>query len=167
MGSRSGGVAIYVKDGLEYTIRSDLDTLMIDTCELISIQLSNDNTPRNIMYRPPGSNLAKFNARYHTLLDKMNAEKCETYISGDINVNLLNSETHHETANLRFKHNQCPAITKPMHSCNTTSTLINNIFTSRHDHDFNAGLLITNLPDYLPIFFISTNIIHDMKLKNI
>jgi hypothetical protein len=38
IGYRGGGAAIYVKDGLNYTMWSDLDALMIDTCELISIQ---------------------------------------------------------------------------------------------------------------------------------
>ena len=73
IGSRGGGVAIYVKDGLDYTIRSDLDALVFDACELIIIQLSNDNIVRNIVavYRPPGSNLIKFNASYCKLLDKL------------------------------------------------------------------------------------------------
>jgi exonuclease III len=172
IGSRGGGVAIYVKDGLNYTIRSDLDALMIDVCELISIQLSNDNITRNIVavYRPPGGNLTNFNNSYCTLLDKLNAEKCETYITGDFNVNLLNSEVHQETAsflNMCFEHNQCPAITKPTHFCNTTSTLIDNIFINKHDHDYNAGLLITDLSDHLPIFYISPNRTNNRKVKKI
>ena len=53
------------------------------------------------------------------------------------------------------------------HFCNTTSTLIDNIFISKHDHDYNAGLLITDLSDHLPIFYISPNRIHDKKFKKV
>jgi len=157
-----GGVAVYIDEDLSFFPRSDLDLLEFNTMEFAFVQIT-DNCKNKIVvgsvYRPPGNDLKLFIDDYDKLLDKLYKGKCKLYIAGDFNVNLLNHDCHIDTEhfiNSVYAHHQYPVILRPTRVCQTTSTLIDNIFVDTLDEAYCAGLLISDISDHLPIFYIST-----------
>jgi exonuclease III len=158
-GRRGGGVAIYIKDNLNCSIRDDLNVCLNDDFEFLCVQVKHHRICNNIVvvYRPPSGCLQSFNDSYNSLLNKLctGNDKFETYIAGDFNINLLNYETHNDTntfLNTAFEHHLYPIITRPTRFSNTNTTLIDNIFTNNPGNNYYAGLLLTDLSDHLPIF---------------
>ena len=72
-----GGVALYIRDDLSFTARSDLCLINCDDVDSAFIQLciGKCNFIVGIVYRPPDQNLPVFNTAYSMLLDKIAAEK--------------------------------------------------------------------------------------------
>jgi hypothetical protein len=95
---------------------------------------------------------------YSKFCNKVTADKCENYIIGDFNINLLNHANHPETEtfiNSMMQYHQYPVIDKPTRFGLNTSTLIDNIFANNFSEEYYAGLIVTDLSDHLPIFYIS------------
>lgn len=158
-----GGVAIFIKDHLSFTARKDLNLFNNDFCELLFVDIAltlRDKVTVGVIYRPPGDNLSIFNDHYCQLLDKIPHTKNNCFITGDFNINLLNYETHCETGNFLnniFSHFQYPTITRPTRFSPTSSSLIDNIFINNVSNNYHAGLLISDISDHLPVFYISDN----------
>ena len=163
---RGGGVAAYIKECLCFEVRNDLDQYYSDEFEFICVKVLQGKLHNNIVviYRPPNSNISVFTENYNKLMTKLNKEKCDTYVAGDFNINLLNYEKHNDTncfLNTAFEHHQYPVITRPTRFGDTRSTLIDNIFTNNPSGDYIAGFFITDLSDHLPIFYMSSNKLHE------
>jgi len=158
-----GGVALFVQDNLSFTVRKDLDNIMpdyVDTAFVDVIEGRNSKFTVGVVYRPPDGELSIFNDCYFKLLDKLSGCKSKCYIAGDFNINLLNCDKHMETEtflNGLFSHHYFPTITRPTRFCSTASTLIDNIFFNNPSIDSHSGIIISDLSDHLPIFFISGN----------
>lgn len=79
----------------------------------------------------------------------------------DFNVNLLNPGEHKGTTdfiNTFYNITLFPVIVKPSRiTTTTTATLIDNIFTNEMDQ-LDAGLLITDISDHLPVFAVFQNV---------
>ena len=81
-------------------------------------------------------------------------------LMGDFNINLLNHDTYSPTADFIDVLNSFslyPSITKPTRITSKTATLIDNIFTNSYSKQ-TARLILTDISDHLPFFFISTNL---------
>jgi len=81
------------------------------------------------------------------------------YLLGDYNINLLKADCHHHTsefANCMLSHSYFPLITRPTRLCNTSQTLIDNIFCSNVvlSKDMVNGILCTDISDHYPVFTI-------------
>ena len=66
--------------------------------ESLFIQISHTNLSVKdiivgVVYRRPGTNLTNFYEHFAALLEKINLESRPTYILGDFNIDLLNSNT--------------------------------------------------------------------------
>lgn len=165
IGQRGGGVAIYVRHGLNYDCRNDLDIYNNDDFEFLAIQLHDrngqkKNTRKNIVtiYRPPGKCIEDFIHSYTKLLDKLSQDNCENIITGDFNINLLNYMKHHYTENflnLATQYHLYPTINRPTRFGDSSASLIDNIFIDTLEDEYEAGLIISDLSDHLPIFFVS------------
>ena len=165
--SRSGGgVSLYIKDSIEYSIRDDLcsKSHCIESL-FIEIDKNQINKTKNaivgVIYRPPDTDLKSFNEQVQELLSSVHLENKTTYCLGDFNINLLNIETHsetHEFTDAMFSFSLIPTITKPTRVTSKSATLIDNIFTSSisNDHVFN-GILYTDITDHFPIFYIDNS----------
>jgi hypothetical protein len=113
----------------------------------------------SISFSPPNSDLHKFNEIYNDLLEKLPKEKCNYYIAGDFNINLLNYENHDGTSEFldtSLSHFTYPTITRPTHFSNTSSTEIDNIFVNNINVEYFSGIIISDLSDHLPVFYISS-----------
>jgi len=156
-----GGVAIYVRDDLPFTVRNDLCLVNCDDVDLafIQVKVGKCNFNVGVIYRPPDQNLPVFNNAYSSLLDKIASEKnVNCVIAGDFNINLLNYDTHTDTENFlndTFSHYIYPTINHPTRFSHANSTLIDNIFINNITDEYLNGILISDVSDHLPVFYIS------------
>ena len=79
---------------------------------------------------------------------------------GDLNIDLLKTDRHTPTKtfyetmqSFHFFHKIC----NPTRVKSNSATLIDNIFTSYHENDVTAGILLSDISDHFPIFYISTS----------
>ena len=79
---------------------------------------------------------------------------------GYYNINLLNHETNSETGHFLstlFANTLLLVISKPTRYDKQTSTLIDNIITNICNEKNVAGIILEDMSDHLPIFFITGN----------
>ena len=164
-GSRNGGgVALFIKDHLEYTLRNDLS---INNGQIESkfveidreILGKNRNVIAGVIYRPPDTDMKLFNEHVVTILSSIKSENKLPYLMGDWNINLLNIEQHapsQDFFDIMMSYSLLPTITKPTRVTHRTATLIDNIFCGSlldSEKIFN-GILYTDISDHFPIFHI-------------
>ena len=117
------------------------------------------------IYRAPGTDLNIFNTEFEELLQTLSG-KNRLILTGDYNINLLSHMSHPETdkfLNILYAHSLLPTIKKPTRITDHSATLIDNIFTNMFDDNQLSGIIIDDLSDHLPVFYINRENI--IKLK--
>ena len=109
------------------------------------------------LHRLPGSTI---NTTIDFIAKNFSGRKCDLYICGDFNVNLLNYDNHNDTQ--FFLHSfislgLIPCVDKPTRTTSCSNTLIDNIHANNIYHSINSGLLIIDITDHLPVFIICPN----------
>lgn len=166
---RGGGVAFFVKKSLNFIVRHDL-TINTEEAEMLFIQFdktifnTNQNVVIGVVYRPPSTNIDKFNKKINKTLKTIDTKNNIVHIMGDFNIDLLKRETHDDTdhfLNIMYTHSLLPNINKPTRITHKTATLIDNIFSSincSNDTDL-SGILVTDISDHYPIYHINNKVI--------
>jgi len=165
-GKSGSGVALYIKDSVNYNRRNDLESILNECaieCVFIEIQ-GKQFGPKPIVigeiYRPPGSSVDSFNTYIETFLKSVNKEGKLCYLLGDYNINLINVHTHSPTENLvdiMFSQAFVPLINRPTRVTVNTATLIDHIYTNAiydENYVYSSGILISALL-IIFLFFIS------------
>ena len=153
-----GGVALYIRDDIEFVVRDDLCAIANDNFECVFVEVISSTKHKYVsgcIYRPPGKDLGLFNSSFDNLLQKINSEKSDYFLAGDYNINLLKSDVHSETenfANTLFSNFSLPLICKPTRFAENSATLIDNIVSNVINDNYTAGILITDISDHLPVF---------------
>ena len=86
--------------------------------------------------------------------------KCEIQILGDLNINMLNFDSHGQTndyINSLISRSFLPLITLPTRIKHQSATLIDHIWSNRICKQYTAGILINSLSDHFPVFYIEDN----------
>ena len=159
-----GGVSLLIRNNIEYTLRKDL-CFQEDNFESVFVEIDKKvfNKSRNlivgVVYRPPDTDIRKFNEVLDKCLGIIRAEKKLSYLMGDYNVNIMNFEQHiptQEFVDLLSSHGHLPYITKPTRVTQRSATLIDNIFSNDTDsvEYTHSGILYTDISDHFPIFYI-------------
>ena len=159
---KGGGIALYVKDCISFSVRKDLfyNNDNIETA-FIEVDRGHLGTSNNVMigviYRPPDKDMGQFNDLISDILSVIKAEGKSCFLLGDYNINLLNTESQsltREFVNTMYSFSMFPNITKP--SRERSCTLIDNIFSNDMltQHDTISGLLDTDITDHYPVFHI-------------
>ena len=168
-GKRGGGVCIFIKESLSYNIRTDLNVMSADA-EMLFIELDKSSVNTNnsiivgLVYRPPNTDVDQFNDKLQDTLSKINRNNNQTlYIMGDFNLDLLKHDAHTPTdtfLDTMYTNSLLPNITKPTRVTRKTATLIDNIFsnTPKDDRSTSSGILVTDISDHYPIFYINSKI---------
>ena len=162
---KGGGVAILLKENINFMNRTDLDIIDDANIESIFIELDKDvfqydsNVLVGVIYRPPGTDMKLFNEQFGHILDTIRKEKKICYLMGDYNINILNSDTHETTGcfvDMLYGNSFIPLINRPTRVTKQTATLIDNIYTNNlKDVSLSyQGLLVTDISDHFPIFHI-------------
>jgi len=158
---QGGGVGIYIYYDLPYVIRHDLMNIMKDECEYIVIELILiNNVPVLItsLYRPPNTDLNKFNVSFKNFLriitNDAKRHRKRILIAGDTNIDLLKHINHPGTddfLNELMAFGFLPSVTRPTRITEATATLIDNIFTNFHENITSSLIAYDDISDHFPI----------------
>ena len=163
---RGGGVAIYLKDSLEFIVRPDLE-IKHEFTESVFVEIDKSlyNTNKNILigciYRVPNSDIETFNKELDIVISHVSKEDKLIYLMGDFNIDLLKSNEHSKSSDfldLLYSYNLVPLITKPTRVTDHSATLIDNIFTNvfKDTIKHHQGILYTDMSDHFPVFYINS-----------
>ena len=167
---KGGGVGLAVHETIHYRTRDDIKLNHDSDLEYQFIELK--ARKRNIlvgsMYRSPQSKEKEFLQDYKQLIDILKQHKDKEIVIGmDHNMDLLKASKHTNTQEFldyNIEMNLLPVITKPTRITDTSATLIDNIFISgRPQHNYNSGLIISDMSDHLPTFVRIGHVEQDMK----
>ena len=155
-----GGVLIYVKEGINYRPREDLNMHRSKELESYFVEAINDkgkNSIIGVIYRHPCMDQNIFIDDYmKPLNDKLLKENKKSYLLGDFNFDFLNA-SNNETFNFfetMMSSFQIPVITIPTKINTHKHTVIDNIFTNNIHPDMKSGNLTLAISDHLPSFYV-------------
>ena len=157
-----GGVLIYVKIGINFKPRTDLNIYKSKELESAFIEIINDKDANDIVgtiYRHPCMSGHEFiDVHLRSIFNKLSNDNKKVFIAGDFNFDLLNTATHHDTFDFfdsMMSNFLLPVITLPTKINRGKNSLIDNIFTNHLHPDTKSGNLEINLSDgHLPSFII-------------
>ena len=162
-----GGVGLFLKGHIDYTVMEDLIFCDIMESSFVEIPGSEFKMEKNIIlgiiFRPPGTDLNQFSDLFGNILEIEKEENKFCYLLGDYNINPLNFETHGPTsefADLLYANSFIPLINRPTRVTQFSATLINNILTNNFQdiHKSTQGIRATEISDHFPIFHINWNV---------
>ena len=160
-----GGLAIFVKTNIRFKLRNDL-TFPIDKQNqfdgiFIEIEPCNNQTRPLILgniYRSPSYNsITDFSQSLSLIIERLNSENKDIVIVGDMNIDLIKSETHRETSEFldsMISNDLFPKITLPTRVTHTSATLIDHIYTNNKHHSTIAGTIKTDISDHFSNFIL-------------
>ena len=155
-GNRKGsGVVIYIKKKLNGRICETKSTVVDDVFECVTIEFGinrNKTALVSCVYRCHGSNLICFSDTIEHLFNHVR-NKDTLFLCGDFNIDLLKCDSHSGTKqfiDLMYGLGFYPLIKRPGKI--TTTSVIDNIFTSEPECKIDSGLLVNDISDHLPTF---------------
>ena len=158
-----GGVAIYVKKGIDFKIRTDL---ALDI-ESISIQLEIKYVKPIILstlYRPPDSLVELFKP-IESLLMSIDQENKECIIVGEFNCDLLkpdkNNQKHIRRIYRSYGFKQL--INKPTRTTSDSKTLIDHISTNRPECVSDSGVIACGISDHDILYVVRSMCVPKLK----
>ena len=153
-----GGVAIYIRDNIQYNLREDI--FIEGEFESIFIESIN-NCQTSIVgeiYRIPNTSVNLSIQRYETILHKMESSNSQVIIGTDKNFDYLKINSYKpstDVMHLYLAAHIIPTITKPTRITHTSATLIDNIYV-RHTTPF--GILFSDISDLYSVSSESGNL---------
>ena len=128
---------MFLQEKIAYEERSD-PCLMKYCIESVFVECQCNNQNKSVIhgcvYRPPNTPISEFLGELTILLDIIIVkERKICYISGDFNIDILKHETHAQTQSfidLVLSYSLFPMINRPTRVTNTTTSIIDNIFTN-------------------------------------
>ena len=154
--SGRGGVALYVREDLNFNERPDLDLFIPFIFESKFITIKEFNITTGVIYRSPSANISDFLQAYQQLIEKLKLCKEHYLLLGDFNIDLLDYHsdiTVSEFVNINFEAGNIPLITKPTRISDNSASCIDNIITDHVINESFAGVLIEDISDHLPVFY--------------
>ena len=170
--SRSGGVSIYVKNGINCHFIDEF-SYVNETIEVCTIEIHHGDLEFIIVciYRPHSDTVVNFNSHLSSFLSNsyFNSKLC--LLMGDLNICLLKQETYiTDYLNLLFSHHFSQVITRPTRFSQISGiapSLLDHIFINRYT-SFSSGIIDLDITDHLPTFIHLENLIrptHKVKLE--
>ena len=153
--TKAGGVGMFIKNHINYTVTDEYN-LNCFGCEEMWIKINMNHSTKvfSVLYRHPKSNLVQFSESLENSLTILNKQKLTYYISGDTNIDLLQNKTNNNIKNysdMLFSMGCLPLVKFPTRISNSSSTLIDHIYTNNILHKNTTYILINDLSDHLPV----------------
>ena len=153
---KGGGVAIYIRNCIDFQILYNLSCTVENVLKCISVELHIANSKPIIVSCLCGLSDIKVIQSIHIIENFY--KNVKYHLCGDFNVNLLNYHNHNGTTD--FVHslvsfNLFLCITKPTRITKHSSTIIDNISTNNIFHVNKRGHLMNDITDHLHIFTFS------------
>ena len=159
---RGGGISIFIKNNLQFTRRTDLDT-MLPYIECLFIEIIHNNQKYIIggIYRDPNTNGNLFIEKLNSIIEPLKSSH-KIILLGDYNIDL------HKNDNLKNKFEIClqsnyliPTILNSTRVASKitnnqeviTKTLIDNIMIN-YNMKYQSGIIETSITDHYSIYLI-------------
>ena len=163
-----GGVGLWVEKSFSFEPIDSISIFIPRVIESQFIKIKNSKNKYTIIgniYRPnsaPFADIKYFNQALKDILLKIKSEQSlknaqEIIIVGDMNINLLKHSTHLETGSYLetlLENSLLPLITLPTRIVHNSATLLDHISTNICDDNFDSGIIISDISDHFPIFYI-------------
>ena len=171
-GTTHGGTGFYIKQGLNYKIRDELNINIPGQFEAIFSEIilpDRKNLIVGCLYRHPSSpvSVRDFTSEHlEPILNKISKEKKEIALMGDFNIDLLKTSSNNSAGdffNNLSSHFFTPFVLQP--SRLKSKTLIDNIFLNSLEYQSNSGNLLLELADHLMQFVILEDFAKKVKLS--
>ncbi len=159
-----GGVALFVKQTINFHIRDDLSVFIPHVFESIFIEVESPkgrNSIIGVVYRPntaPRADLNIFQSTMNDLMSIITGENKKSHIMGDMNIDLLKYSTHNDTFQYLdsvFSHGFIPVITLPTRVTPSSATLIDHIYSNDVSSTSSSGIILTDVADHFGTFQIT------------
>ena len=162
-----GGLIIYVHKQFECRVMTEV-VVQASGWEYVCVKVSHRKPQSKIyvlcnIYRKPNEivdDLDTFTIELSSLLYKIKNLKHSSYVCGDFNIDLLKvKENRHYCKYFDeiIAHGLFPKITLPTRICESSSTLIDNIFTDNIDEVGTSGILLNQISDHQMMFTLVEN----------
>lgn len=150
-----GGIAMYISDN-HLSVKLDEFCIVDPSIECLGVECADNNKKCLFIcvYRPPRG---KVNDFFITLSEILSAANDNNYFSinvfGDFNLDLLkfNDTSVFEFINLMFSFSFFPLITRPTRITDTSTTLIDHIWTSHIEFNCHNYIIATDITDHYPV----------------
>lgn len=158
-----GGVAMYIRDDLNYISRDDISINIDGIFESIFVEVhsKNINCIFGEIYRVPNTSETSSINYYETILNKLQHSKTDVVLGTDQNFDYLKYKSQKnitELMNIFLNTGFLPTITKPTRITHSTATLIDNIYIKTSKQiNIASGIILNDISDHLPIFMFSEN----------
>ena len=168
--AKGGGVAAYIKNGVPYTRRDDLEN---EDLEILWLEIQIKDTKSFLLavtYRPPDTSKHVSKSFVKLLEQKMRTvrkENKELIIIGDLNCDYSSPSTHDEIK-ATFHNNGFIQLVKDVtRITNNSSTLIDVILTNCPEYIVHTKVLMCSLSDHEMVGIVRKKIHHKYKPKTI
>ena len=163
--STHGGLITYIHNDFAYReLNNELPSTLTSTLfESLFIEVGRKNCDKQKysignVYRLPrylSDDLASFTREFTDLLNIVRTRSKFVYVCGDYNIDLLKMNSNNDYC--LFYENVlsssfAPKITLPTRICDTTSTLIDNVYTNVIEKEHTCGILVRPISDYQMYF---------------
>ena len=111
-----------------------------------------------VIYRHPKQKLSEFCYSFEKTVEKLNGKKLMCYIGGDFNADLLKSnfDTNiKDFMNLTYSLGCIVLITQPTRITNTSSTILDHVYTNNVVDDHKSFIVVEDVSDHLPVMVCS------------
>ena len=166
----SGIIGGYIREGIPYTRRKDLEC---DNLEMMWLEISFKNYKKfliAVLYRPPTSSRHQCKNFAETLSNKIETvqnENKETIITGDINCDYANPKSHRDVKSCLRMNGFKQSIKKPTRITENTSTIIDVFLTNSPENVVSTDVITANLSDHEMIGAIRKKCQHKYQPKTI
>lgn len=162
---------MFVHEDFSFELRKDCNFSTNSPVNSLFINITGSKISKKtigVIYRPPNTDTKQFLHDFQVITKTLLHRKTECLITGDFNLNLLKHDVHSDTGyflNGLLHDSFIPLITRPTRFTDSSSTLIDNIFTNKMFDRAVSGTLITDISDHLPVFYIKNEICQNSNVK--
>ena len=161
-------MGVYIKSSLSFQPLPELSTFIprMYESQFFKIEISKKQyIILGNIYRPntaPYANIHRFNEILKETLQKIKSNAAyknlkDIVICGDVNIDLLKTTSHDESANYldnMFENGLLPLINLPTRIGLRSASIIDHISTSIIDDSYDAGIIISDISDHFPVFYV-------------
>ena len=154
--NRGGGVAMYIRDSINYKVRNDL---VPDQLEMIAVEISKSKAKPFIIstfYRPPSAAIELLDF-FEIFLQKVDSEDKESILVGDINCNLATGCETSLSRHIQFLYDTyqySQLINDFTRVTPKSSSIIDHLITNQPNKICYSGVLPISISDHYMIYGI-------------
>ncbi|MCG8049353.1 MAG: reverse transcriptase domain-containing protein [Candidatus Thiodiazotropha endolucinida] len=138
-GDSHGGLILYVKEGVHYKRRTDLELRNIE-CIWIELANVNKHILLGVFYRPPNSNAAYLSSIEDSISMAEDTGIAEIIVTGDFNLNTSNPSSSRKVNSICQQFCLHQTITEPTHFTEHSSSTLDLLFVSNKQNLINSGV---------------------------